>query len=143
MMELTIVRNYSRTGRRSNYVALCTHGERNDSDYSIDGISFVDAQVVWMPCVPQSSRLVRIVSQRLRTLKSGFIQASIVNWLLAGSMSLLPTVTKLFSAPLKLKACPTSPVVNVVPPALPPPLASAMSSKFQSPGHQLTRPEGG
>src|SRR5262245_14328653 len=46
MMELTIVRHYSRAGRRPSYAAFCTHGKRNDSDYGIDGVSFVDAQVV-------------------------------------------------------------------------------------------------
>src|ERR1035438_7705324 len=45
--------------------------------------------------------------------------------------------------PLKLKACPTSPLVKVTPPAKVPLLVPMMSLALPSPGHQLTMPAGG
>src|ERR1039458_1744104 len=63
---------------------------------------------------------------------------------LAAGLRLLgfPTSTY-WLRPLRLNACPTTPLVKVTPPGKVPLLVPAMSLALPSPDHQLTKPEGG
>src|SRR6266705_4573142 len=68
------------------------------------------------------------------------IQPSSVNPLVGFNEGLFDTTTN-WSVPLKLNACPTSPLANVVPLTSAPEFASTASSAFPSAFHQLMRPE--
>ena len=73
------------------------------------------------------------------------IQASIVNPTCApiSMLGLAATLTYESLLPSKLNACPTSPLAKAASPWSMPSLPPMMSLALSSPGHQLTKPDGG